>query len=98
MQKTPYRIDPENIEPNTFLKMSGPLTDKRILEVGCGNGRLTERYATYAKEIVAIDPNQEEIAIAKAKNPHPHVHFLTAGILDYADPESFDVVLLSWSL
>ena len=98
MNKKTYRIDPENIEPNTFLKMSGSLANKRVLEIGCGSGRLTWRYAEGAKEVIAIDPSQEDIAVAKQHNLHPHVDFLVADILDYADPKRFDVVLLSWSL
>lgn len=98
MNTKTYRIDPENIEPDTILKMAGPLTGKRVLEIGCGSGRLTWRYAQDAKEVIAIDPTEADITAAQRDNPYAHVHFITADILDYADPNSFDIVLLSWSL
>lgn len=98
MEQRKYRIDPENIEPETLLKMTGDLTDKRILEVGCGNGRLTNRYAQQAREVVAIDPDSKAIAAAQETNPLSNVSYFSADILEFADPERFDIVILSWSL
>lgn len=91
-------IDPENIELRTILEMGGPLTGKRMLEIGCGDGRLTKRYAAYAQEVIAIDPNQERVTRAIAQNRHPHVTFLAADLLDFEASAPFDAALLSWAL
>ncbi len=91
------KIDPENIELTTLLKFTGSLSGKRVLEVGCGDGRLTWQYASLAREVVGIDPDQEQIAAANQNRPS-HVHFLAADIIDFHDPLPFDVAILSWSL
>ena len=99
MSKKPsYRIDPENIETSTFLEFTGPLLGKKVLEIGCGSGRFTNRYAAEAKEVVGIDPNRTDIENAKKSNTYSHVQFLEGDILNYNDSQCFDIVVLSWSL
>jgi len=96
-----YQIDPENSELTTLLEMSGSLTGRSVLEVGCGSGRLTRRYATMAGRVVAIDPDEERIAAAIQHAPSPDsrpIDFRVADILDFCDPGRFDVAILSWSL
>ena len=93
-----YRIDPENIETTTFLQFTGPLFGKKILEIGCGSGRFSKRYAEEAKEVVGIDPDRTDIENAKKSNIYSHVQFLEGDILSYNDSQCFDIVLLSWSL
>jgi 2-polyprenyl-3-methyl-5-hydroxy-6-metoxy-1,4-benzoquinol methylase len=45
----PIRIDPDNNEtPDNF-------NGQRVLEIGCGSGRLTWRYADQAAHVVGID-------------------------------------------
>ena len=92
------QIDPENIELRTILEMGGPLKGKRVLEIGCGDGRLTNRYADQAKAVVAIDLDKEGIARAKESNRYRHVTYMTSDLLEYDDSEPFDLVLLAWSL
>jgi SAM-dependent methyltransferase len=48
------------------LRALGGVSDARVLEIGCGDGRLTFRYAPTAGSVLAIDSRDE--AIAKAKN------------------------------
>lgn len=91
------KIDPENVETTTLLKFIGSLSGKRVLEVGCGDGRLTWHYADLASEVVGIDPDHEQIAAANQNSPS-HVHFQAADILNFHDPCPFDVAILSWSL
>ena len=94
-------IDPEQTEPNTFLQLSGPLANKRILEIGCGDGRLTWRYGHTAGQIIGIDPNADRIETAQQNVPRSLAHkvsFHTTDTLTFHDPEPFDLALLSWSL
>src|SRR5437588_9644455 len=37
------------------------LKGRRVLEVGCGDGRLTFQYARAAREVLAIDPDRPSI-------------------------------------
>jgi 2-polyprenyl-3-methyl-5-hydroxy-6-metoxy-1,4-benzoquinol methylase len=97
----PVRIDPEDTETKTlhdFADFSG----KRVLEIGCGDGRLTWRYGDRAAHVVAIDPKADDIERAIEDCPDALRHKLEFGALrleDLAPPaEKFDLALLSWSL
>ena len=74
----------------------------RVLEVGCGDGRLTWRYAAEAAEVVALDVNERKIAAAIEACPEElrrKVTFKTADINSYdTGDDSFDAAILSYSL
>jgi len=97
----PIRLDPEANEPAAFVDFAGSLTGKRVLEIGCGDGRLTWLYAENAAYVVGIDPDAEDIARAIANCP-PHlrerVEFRVTAIQEFEPSEKFDLALLSWSL
>ncbi|GJM42617.1 MAG: hypothetical protein DHS20C20_28990 [Ardenticatenaceae bacterium] len=95
------RIDPEEREFEAVLALAGDLTGQRVLEVGCGNGRITTHLAPHVAHIIAIDPNEERIEQAKANLPPELAHKISyhACPLEELPPgEKFDMVLLSWSL
>jgi len=54
------------------LQLQQLLKDKKVLEVACGTGYWTERYAAYASEVLATDVSNEVLAIARAKQGHEH--------------------------
>jgi len=49
--------DPEGIEMKAVLKHLS-FDGKDVLEIGCGDGRLTFKYAEMARRVVAIDPSR----------------------------------------
>jgi len=73
-----------------------------VLELGCGNGRLTFRYAEAAASVLAVDPDADQIAAARAALPShlaDRVTFVAAGAADVDAPrQSFDLAFFSWSL
>jgi 2-polyprenyl-3-methyl-5-hydroxy-6-metoxy-1,4-benzoquinol methylase len=97
------RIDPENNETRALFDLVD-FTGRRVLEIGCGNGRLTWRYARKAAHVTAIDPYADWIAQAQEALPaelHHRIEFHAMALADFAaagEPSAFDVVLLSWSL
>jgi len=75
---------------------------KRVLDLGCGDGRLALGVAPYAKRVDGIDPDSEAIAAAKRnarKAGVRNVRFAAGAAqrLPYPDA-TFDVVILSWTL
>jgi 2-polyprenyl-3-methyl-5-hydroxy-6-metoxy-1,4-benzoquinol methylase len=95
-------LDPERHEIDLLLELAPTLHGARVLEVGCGDGRLTRRYADRASVVLAIDPDPEGIATAcrhQTGIDDSHVTFLATPVADL-DPRAgpFDVVIMSWSL
>ena len=97
------RSDPENNEFQALLNLTD-LKGKRILEVGCGDGRLTWHYADTAKHVTAIDPFEKFILHAKEiipDNLKNKIDFHPKTIEEFVSSTQsgvFDTVILSWSL
>lgn len=84
------------------LREYADLTGKRVLEIGCGEGRLTWRYASASFSTVGLDPDRNALRVALADRPYnllKKVCFSNAKSerLPFRS-ETFDVVLLAWSL
>ena len=96
------RVDPENNETRALLDLVD-FTGKRVLEIGCGDGRLMWRYADWAEHVTAIDPKAEAITRAKENLPDElksRVEFHQLAFEDFSaisEPSCFDSVILSWS-
>jgi ubiquinone/menaquinone biosynthesis C-methylase UbiE len=75
------------------------LAGARVLEVGCGEGRLTAFAAAHASGVYAFDPDAERVEKARAVADSERVRFGVHGAeaLD-VERESFDVALCGWSL
>ncbi len=96
------RIDPEERETTTLLRLAGDLSEADVLEVGCGDGRLTWRYARHAKRVLAIDPDRNAIAVARDDLPpelRERVELRATGLEElFVRDGRFDIAILAWSL
>lgn len=83
----------------TFVRLTGAppaaLAGKRVLEIGCANGRFTEWLSKYAATLVGVEPTMAVGVCRDALGELPHV------LLLQADPQKlplklrqFDTVLL----
>lgn len=102
---TSLQKDPENIEGKSLHRLLD-FQDKRVMEVGCGEGRLTWKYASQAKLVAGFDPDHDALRVAKADAK------LKAGSQAEAcgtftcasashipfSKETFDIAILAWSL
>jgi ubiquinone/menaquinone biosynthesis C-methylase UbiE len=93
--------DPEQNEPE-YLGRIEKLSGARVIEIGCGNGRLTWRYVSLVDSVIGIDPETDALKEAIDSKPlEGSLRFGAVRALAERLPlkaESFDVALFSWSL
>ncbi|MEA2644801.1 MAG: Methyltransferase domain [Chloroflexota bacterium] len=75
---------------------------KRVLDLGCGDGRFALGVASLAASVVGLDPDEKAIAAAKKAARKAGARNVRFGVgaaqrLPHADG-AFDVVILSWTL
>jgi ubiquinone/menaquinone biosynthesis C-methylase UbiE len=92
--------DPEGTEIR-FLNQTVVFRDKRVLEIGSGDGRLTWRYANSAGHVTGIDLDADALRVAASDCPtnlRDNVWFVRAGSLNLPFPrETFEISILAWS-
>ena len=92
--------DPEKSE-SSHLIPHGDLSGKRVLELGCGDGRLTWRYAGSARRVVGIDLDRDSLRVALIEWPSDltgSVTFLQANSIQLPfRHEAFDRAIFAWS-
>jgi ubiquinone/menaquinone biosynthesis C-methylase UbiE len=93
--------DPERTEERILHKYAD-FPGKRVLEVGCGEGRLTWKYAASARHVTGIDPDEDSLKVARADCPvdlQKIVSFARGSSLHIPfSKETFDIAILAWSL
>ena len=76
--------------------------DKRVLDIGCGDGRTAARIARSAGFVLGVDPDPERIAVALAREPEPgacETRFAVEDAVTMELPEaSLDAVVFTRSL
>lgn len=82
---------------NNLKKYLGNKKINRILDLGCGTGRLSRRLLTISPEVYGVDASKEVLKIAREKNPELKLAFAEAIDLPYED-EFFDLVIINGSL
>ena len=75
---------------------------KRVLDLGCGDGRFALGVAPFANTVEGLDPDAEAIVAARKAARQAGVRNARFGVgaaqrLAYPDG-AFDVVILSWTL
>lgn len=73
------------------------LSNKIVLEVGCGNGRITSFLANKPKKLIAVEPDFKKIREAKDNIPGVTFQIASGENLSFSDA-SFDLVIFTLSL
>jgi ubiquinone/menaquinone biosynthesis C-methylase UbiE len=96
------RIDPEKNEIRALKEMAD-WRGRRVLEIGCGDGRLTRRMVLHlGAQVDALDPDRKLIALARKQLPARYsdrVRLKVGRAESLKYPKGiFDIVVFSWSL
>jgi len=93
--------DPERNETKHLHKFSD-FQGKRVLEIGCGEGRLTWQYARETSGVIGIDLDADSLRVATIDKPSDmlkNVLFSRADSIRLPfSKETFDIAILAWSL
>ena len=93
--------DPERNEINHLRKVTD-FSGKRVLEIGCGEGRMTWQYGKWTESTIAIDADHDSLRGAKVDRPYNLEEKVHLACVDSHDlpfsKEKFDIAILAWSL
>ena len=96
----PRVLDPEGAHL-AALRRLGDFRDRRVLELGCGDGRLTVGVGADAASVLAFDPDAEAIARARhmlRAELAARVDYRVASGTELEVQPQFDLAVFSWSL
>ena len=101
MASSEPRRDPENNE-RSLLQLYFPQSEGRVLDIGCGDGRLTWLFARSAGLVVGVDIDMDKLRNAESTRPEAvsaKVCFAAAaGETMPLVNDLFDLAIFSWSL
>jgi ubiquinone/menaquinone biosynthesis C-methylase UbiE len=93
--------DAQGVEPAAIAGVAD-LDGGRVMEVGCGEGRLTRFAASHAREVYAFDPDGARVRTAEAALAPELRKRVTFGVHDAealdVERRRFDLALCGWSL
>ncbi|HUR88065.1 MAG TPA: bifunctional 2-polyprenyl-6-hydroxyphenol methylase/3-demethylubiquinol 3-O-methyltransferase UbiG [Ramlibacter sp.] len=89
-----HQINPIRLD---WIQSYGPLAGKRVLDVGCGGGILSDSMARKGAQVVGIDLATKALRVAQihaleAQTPNVDYREVSAEALAATEPESFDAV------
>ena len=93
-------LDPEGAHLAALRRLAD-FRGQRVVELGCGDGRLTVPIAQDAAHVVAFDPDAEAVEQARRSLPDELAALVAYRVASGTEVElepSFDLALFSWSL
>ena len=97
----PSVLDPAGVHAAAIRSLAS-IQERRVLEIGCGDGRLTRALAAESASWLATDPKSDAVEDARRMLPDAlgsRVRFAVAGGAEVeADESEFDLALFAWSL
>jgi ubiquinone/menaquinone biosynthesis C-methylase UbiE len=93
--------DPQQNETK-HLHQIADFKEKRVLEIGCGEGRLIWQYASASLSTIGLEPDKDSLRVAAIDCPsdlEDKVQFANAEAEHIPfNKETFDIAILAWSL
>lgn len=91
-------IQDEKDDVDFFIKLAGKPC--KVLELGCGTGRITIPLAKAGHKVLAIDNSRDMLAIMKSKlegSLRESITPLEASISDFSTEETFDIAIIGYN-
>jgi ubiquinone/menaquinone biosynthesis C-methylase UbiE len=96
-----FQKDPERNEAK-YLHKYTDFAGQRVLEIGCGEGRMTWRYAKGTGMTIGIDIDINALRVARLDRPFDLENKVSFSAIDSQylpfAKETFDIAVLAWSL
>jgi SAM-dependent methyltransferase len=77
-----------------YLGLAAKLGSNRVIDIGCGTGRLASRLAVTGVEVIGLDPQPTMLALARQQPNAPAVRWLE-GTADTLPADWADLVLMT---
>ena len=94
-------LDPQGAHLRALRRLAD-FRGRKVLEMGCGEGRLTVGIAADAAHVLAFDPDVDAVVQARRGLPSElagRITYRQASALELEiEPGAFDLVVFSWSL
>ncbi|MFA5763494.1 MAG: methyltransferase domain-containing protein [archaeon] len=91
------RVDPVKIfvQRPSAIKLLGIIKDKKILDIGCGDGIISRMIAQNGAKVIGIDPSEKQIFVAQneeQKNPLG-INYSVSTLQNFSSQDKFDSAL-----
>jgi SAM-dependent methyltransferase len=87
-------LNPDDDDYRCYTALAIEIGAQRVLDLGCGTGRLARLIAAQGIHVVGIDPDPDMLRVASSKPTIGHIDW-RRGYSDNADPNSADLVVMS---
>ncbi|MFD2446133.1 class I SAM-dependent DNA methyltransferase [Bacillus sp. CGMCC 1.16607] len=93
MEDMPYE---KWVELTDYYGKKHQITGKKLLDLACGTGELSYRFASSGYEVTGIDLSSDMLAIAKAKTEEAgfHIPFYQQNMAELEGLETFDYITI----
>lgn len=91
-----YNLEMANYTEDASFYKSFLNTTDTVLELGCGNGRLTRLLAPSCQAITGIDLSQHMIDLAE-KSPRSNISYSCMDMMDFQFVASFDTIIIPYN-
>ena len=87
-----HKLNPLRLE---YISSRLEIKNKKVLDIGCGGGILSEELSKMGAKVTGIDSSKKSINIAKkhAKEQDLDIEYINGSILDVSDLGNFDCVV-----
>jgi SAM-dependent methyltransferase len=87
-------FDPDRSDLDVYLAIAAELGARSVLDIGCGTGTLACLLSSHGYEVVAVDPAQASLDVARAKPSADRVLWVHGEVGDLG-PLSVDLALMT---